>query len=64
MKTSTHNPVESIEHQHFKKRYLARKAQEEEANDVIRQYNYEEAGRREGEQTVPQASDVVEKRQL
>ena len=36
MKNTTHNPTESIEQQHYKKRYLTRKLQEEEAKDAIR----------------------------
>lgn len=64
MKNTSHNPVESIEQQHYKKRYLARKLQEEEAEDAIRRYNHEEAGRSEEEQAMPYPSAVVEKRQL
>jgi hypothetical protein len=64
MKTTSHNPVESIEQQHYKKKYLTRKQQEEEAKDAIRRYNHEEAGRCAEEPPMPEASYVVEKRQL
>jgi hypothetical protein len=64
MKNTSHNPVESFEQQHYKKRYLARKLQEEEAKDAIRQYNHEEIGRGEEEQTMPDPPSMVEKRQL
>jgi hypothetical protein len=64
MKTTSHNPVESIEQQHYKKKYLTRKQQEEEAKDAIRQYNHEEASRGENEQTMPDPPSMVEKRQL
>jgi len=64
MKTTSHNPVESIEQQHYKKKYLTRKQQEEEAEDAIRRYNHEEAGRGEEEPTMSEAPYVVEKRQL
>ena len=64
MKTTSHNPVESIEQQHYKKKYLTRKQQEEEAKDAIRQYNHEEIGRGEEEPSVSYPSYVVEKRQL
>ena len=64
MKNTNHNPVEPIEQQHYKKRYLARKLQEEEAEHAIRQYNHEEAGRGAQEQTVPDPPPMVEKRQL
>jgi hypothetical protein len=64
MKNTNHNPVEPIEQQHYKKRYLARKLQEEEAENAIRQYNYEGFGRSEEDSPMSDASDVVEKRQL
>jgi hypothetical protein len=64
MKTTTHNPVEPIDQQHYKKRYLTRKQQEEEAKDAIRQYNYEIFGRSEEESSMSEAPYVVEKRQL
>jgi hypothetical protein len=64
MKTTSHNPVEPIEQQHYKKRYLTRKLQEEEAENAIRQYNYEETSRGEEEQAMPDSPSVVEKRQL
>lgn len=64
MKNTSHNPTESIEQQHYKKRYLTRKLQEEEADDAIRQYNHTEAGRGEEESSMPEAPYVVEKRQL
>jgi hypothetical protein len=61
MKNTNHNPVEPIEQQHYKKRYLARKLQEEEAENAIRQYNYETFGRDEEDTSVPETSYVVEK---
>lgn len=64
MKNTTHNPTESIEQQHYKKRYLTRKLQEEEAKDAIRRYNHEEVSTGTEESPVPEASHVVEKRQL
>ena len=64
MKNTSHNPVESIEQQHYKKRYLTRKLQEEEAEDAIRQYNHADIGDGEEEQTMPDSPYVVEKRQL
>lgn len=64
MKNTNHNPVEPIEQQHYKKRYLARKLQEEEAEDAIRQYNHETASQREDEPPMSEAPYVVEKRQL
>lgn len=64
MKNTSHNPLESIEQQHYKKRYLTRKLQEEEAEDAIRQYNHDEASRSEEEQAMPNPPTMVEKRQL
>ena len=64
MKNTSHNPVESIEQQHYKKKYLTRKQQEEEAKDAIRQYNHEEASRGAEESPVPDTPTMVEKRQL
>lgn len=64
MKNTTHNPVESIEQQHYKKRYLTRKLQEEEAENAIRHFNYEDASRSEEEPSVPNPSTMVEKREL
>lgn len=64
MKTTSHNPVESIEQQHYKKKYLTRKQQEEEAKDAIRRYNHEEASRSAEESPMPDSSTMVEKRQL
>jgi hypothetical protein len=64
MKNTNHNLTEPIEQQHYKKRYLARKLQEEEAEDAIRRFNYEEIGRGEEDPPMPNTSDVVEKRQL
>ena len=64
MKNTNHNLTEPIEQQHYKKRYLARKLQEEEAEHAIRQYNHEEIGRGEEEPSVSYPSYVVEKRQL
>jgi hypothetical protein len=64
MKTTSHNPVESIEQQHYKKKYLTRKQQEEEAKDAIRRYNHEEACRGQEEQAMPNPPTMVEKRQL
>ena len=64
MKTTSHNPVESIEQQHYKKKYLERKLQEEEAKDAIRRYNYEEAIGGSQESSMPDSSTMVEKRQL
>jgi hypothetical protein len=64
MKTTTHNPVEPIEQQHYKKKYLARMLQDKEAEDAIRQYNYEGFGRGEEESPMSEAPYVVEKRQL
>jgi hypothetical protein len=64
MKNTTHNPVEPIEQQHYKKKYLARMLQDKEAEDAIRQYNYEGFGRGEEEPPMSEAPYVVEKRQL
>jgi hypothetical protein len=64
MKTTSHNPVESIEQQHYKKKYLERMQQEEEAKDAIRRYNHEETGRGSQESSMPDSSTMVEKRQL
>jgi hypothetical protein len=64
MKTTSHNPVEPIEQQHYKKRYLTRMLQDKEAEDAIRQYDYENFGRSEEESSVSEAPHVVEKRQL
>jgi hypothetical protein len=64
MKTTSHNPVESIEQQHYKKKYLTRKQQEEEAKDAIRRYNHEADGLGTEEPPMSEAPHVVEKRQL
>ena len=64
MKNTNHNLTEPIEQQHYKKRYLARKLQEEEAEDAIRRFNYEEIGRSEEDPPMSNTSYVVEKRQL
>ena len=64
MKKTNHNPVEPIEQQHYKKRYLARKLQEEEAEDAIRRYDHKEASRGEEESPMSDSPPMVEKRQL
>lgn len=40
MKNSSHIPTESIENQHYKKKYLERKLQEKEAENEIRNYSH------------------------
>ena len=42
MKKTTHNPSESIEDQHFKKKFLERKLQEKDAEQQIKDYRPEE----------------------
>jgi hypothetical protein len=40
MKKTTHNFTESVEQQHFKKKYLARKLEEQEAQKLINDFTY------------------------
>lgn len=42
MKKSTHKSTESIEEQHFKKKFLERKLQEKDADKQIKEYRPEE----------------------
>jgi hypothetical protein len=39
MKNENHNPLDSLERQHYKKRYLLRKLEEAEADKLIKTYN-------------------------
>jgi hypothetical protein len=41
MKNENHNPLDSLERQHYKKRYLLRKLEEQEADKLIKTYNNE-----------------------
>jgi hypothetical protein len=42
MKKEQHNPMEPIEKQHFKKRYLVRKIQEQEAEKEVKDFQQHE----------------------
>lgn len=61
MKKRTHTPVDSYEKQNFKKKFLERKLQDEDAKQQIRQYADE--GEPSSTQ-VPETWDVAEKREL
>jgi hypothetical protein len=61
MKNSSHNPVESIEKQHFKKKFLERKLQEEDANEQIKTYTHGETAT---SIPLPETSHVDETRKL
>jgi hypothetical protein len=41
MKREEHNPMEPVDKQHYKKRYLLRKLEEQEADKLIKTYNNE-----------------------
>ncbi len=41
MKNNNHNPVDSPEKQHYKKSYLMRKIQEQEAEEEVESYDPE-----------------------
>ena len=38
MKTDKHSPTENPERNHYKKKYIQRKLEEKEAEDLIKQY--------------------------
>ena len=59
MKKTSHIPTESIEQQHFKKKYLTRKQQEDDAEKEIRAYSHETAPLQ-----VRETSNVAQKREL
>lgn len=61
MKRSSHNPVEPIEKQHFKKKFLERKLQEQDANKQIKTYDHRTEA---SPLPLPEASDVDETRKL
>lgn len=52
MKTTTHNPSIPIEDQHYKKRFLVRKLQEQEAEQEI---ELQKALYRDGNKTEPES---------
>jgi len=58
MKKSTHNHYESVEKQHYKKKYLERKLDERAAEREIRTYSYIPTSE------VPEAPDVDEERTM
>ena len=60
MKKRTHIPVESYEKQTFKKKFLERQLQDDDAEKQIREYQHTD------NQSIqmPEASDVAEKREL
>jgi hypothetical protein len=60
MKNRTHIPVESYEKQHFKKKFLERQLQDEDAAKQIREYKHET----EENSSMREASDVAQKREL
>jgi hypothetical protein len=50
MKNNTHDYTEPVDKQHYKKRYLLRKLEEQEADKLIKTYNDD----REPEQPAPE----------
>lgn len=42
MKKENHNPLEPVDKQQYKKRYLVRKLEEQEAEEEIKNYHEEE----------------------
>jgi hypothetical protein len=61
MKKRNHIPVESYERQNFKKKFLERKLQDEDAKQQIRQYADEGDS---APTPMPEARNVETKRQL
>ena len=60
MKKRTHIPVESIEKQTFKKNFLERQLQDEDARQQIKEYRHET----EEGSSLREAPDVAQKREL
>jgi hypothetical protein len=60
MKKRTHIPVESIEKQTFKKNFLERQLQDEDARQQIKEYRHET----EESCSLREAPDVAQKREL
>lgn len=60
MKKRTHIPVESIEKQTFKKNFLERQLQDEDARQQIKEYRHET----EESSSLREAPDVAQKREL
>lgn len=60
MKKRTHIPVESIEKQTFKKNFLERQLQDEDARQQIKEYRHET----EEGSPLREAPDVAQKREL
>ena len=42
MKNNNHNPIDNHERQHYKKKYLERRLQEEDADKQIKEFHYDE----------------------
>jgi len=61
MKQSTHNHVDSFEKQHYKKKFLTRKMQEDDAEQQIKQYTRE---RSTAQSPMSKAQDVASKREV
>lgn len=61
MKRSSHNPVEPIEKQHFKKKFLERKLQEQDADREIKTYSH---GTEASPIPLPETRHVDETRKL
>lgn len=60
MKNRTHIPVDPYEKQSFKKKFLERKMQDDDAQKQIRDYRHET----EASAEVPEAPSVATKREL
>lgn len=60
MKKRTHIPVDSYEKQSFKKKFLERQMQDDDAEKQIREYTHTDHQPLQ----VPEAQDVAEKREL
>lgn len=58
MKKTTHNLYEPVEHQHYKKKYIARKLEERDADKQINEFTYEPTNE------VPHTSTVDAKRPM
>jgi hypothetical protein len=56
MKKTTHNLYAPVEQQHYKKKYLARKLEEREADKQIDEFTYEQSDE------MPYSSSMDEKR--
>ena len=60
MKKRTHIPVDPYERQNFKKKFLERQLQDEDAAKQIREYRHET----EEDSSMRETSDVAQKREL